>query len=205
MKARVTELEPLSSELQVVRNALEAQAAVTTQARAEAEQHAAKIAELERAAEHAAQERRETLALLDARTAALKAAEAFLTKVDDVPDGEVVQLAQRLNARIAKVAATIAASPSFTFGYSDGAVASASARALTRGEWLGLQLVAALRARGAGTEGPPPMLRAALQAGIVAYAQWLASSWDLDAFEPSGLLQGIYTSMRTQGALPSLL
>ena len=171
-------------------------------AEADAEGNAAKASELQRAADQATKERRDALALLDARTAALKEAEAYLTKVDDIPDAEVIQLVQRLNAQIAKVAETIVSSPAFAFSSSRRAQrvseGASAVEALKRGEWVGPTVLDALRA--SRDDGPPALLKTALQTGIVTYACWLASSWDLDAFEPAGLLPNLYARIRAKGA-----
>ena len=216
LKARLSELETLPAQLRDLRATLEEEMTTATSkwkadeealrtriilAEADAQKAATRATELERTAAKASQERREALALLDARSAALREAESFLTKTDDIPDAEVVHLAERMNAQIAKLAEAVAASPAFAFTWARGTdqEAEGAVSSLKRGEWVGLQLVGKLQA--ASNDGRRAVLKVALQGGIVAYVQWLASSWDFDTLEPGGLLQSLYVQIRARGAI----
>lgn len=167
--------------------------------------------ELATAEERALQNRRELDAmrvkyeqsqeLLQARTAELKAAQAFLTTADKLSNVDVVNLVDALNAEILQISAMVA--DAFTFGpkSGEGTMDSDSAEveeALARAtETVGPRMVQLLMS--SEHHEDPILVQIAFQGGLCAYVQWIISSWYFESPDNEELLRNVYNHVRDSG------
>ncbi len=219
LKARLTQLDCLPQQVKEVQRKLEQEqessnkawelyeGAVAeaqqlrerlTQVEDEAKNNGARASKLEQAHADAERARRSSVDLLEARTNELREAQIFLTKVDDVSDNEVVHIVETLNAQVARIAAAVSRAPQFQFeSRKDAAVVEKAVRRIEHYAWLGPSLVSSLRAADPARNNS--LVQTALQAGMVSYARWLATSWEFGVMDPRGLLEGVYMAIRERG------
>ncbi|KAH9940089.1 uncharacterized protein BXZ73DRAFT_99090 [Epithele typhae] len=206
LRARIDELQDLSAQIQLLQHDLEdantttkasavaadAQRARLQRADAEGAQQRAKIANLERAADRDARERRDVLVLADARERAAAEAEARRTKTQEVEERDVVELVKGLNAHIEAAAAAMAGSRKPGVATMPPTGSAESVRRLERGGWVGEQLLAMLHERG---RGRTDVVKAVLQVGMASFVRWVVMSWDLDACGETSVLEDIYAQV----------
>ncbi|RDX46341.1 hypothetical protein OH76DRAFT_1356279 [Lentinus brumalis] len=216
LKARLTQLDSLPHQVKEVQRKLELEqessnkawelyeGAVAeaqqlrerlTQVEDEAKNSGARASQLEQAHADAERARRSSVDLLEARTNELREAQIFLTKIDDVSDNEVVHIVETLNGQVARIAAAVSRAPQFRFeSRKDAAVVEKAVRRIEHYAWLGPSLVSSLRAADPARNNT--LVQTALQAGMVSYARWLATSWEFGVMDPRGLLEGVYMAIR---------
>ncbi|RPD55190.1 hypothetical protein L226DRAFT_539128 [Lentinus tigrinus ALCF2SS1-7] len=150
--------------------------------------------QLEHALSLAHRQLRDASVLLETRSAELREAQAYLTKVDDVPDREVQRILENLNSRIFQTAAS--ASDAFQGRYrtARGADADQACSELERSSLLSPKLVVAIRS--VNHEGDSVLVQTALQAAMVAYTKWLCATWDFRLEDRQSLLEHIYRLIR---------
>ncbi len=219
LKARLTQLDSLPHQVKEVQRKLELEqessnkawelyeGAVAeaqqlrerlTQVEDEAKNSGARASQLEQAHADAERARRSSVDLLEARTNELREAQIFLTKIDDVSDNEVVHIVETLNGQVARIAAAVSRAPQFRFeSRKDAAVVEKAVRRIEHYAWLGPSLVSSLRAADPARNNT--LVQTALQAGMVSYARWLATSWEFGVMDPRGLLEGVYMAIRERG------
>ncbi|PIL34613.1 hypothetical protein GSI_03392 [Ganoderma sinense ZZ0214-1] len=148
-------------------------------------------------------ERQKTATLLHTRSAELRDAQAYLSKLDDVADAEVLQLVDGINSRIFQTAANIA--NAFQLRYAEQKDAQVSEEAVTRlRAFLGdSYLLVALRF--IHHAGDPLIVQTALQACMVSWSRWLCVTWDFHMGNPPCLLQHVYQSIRRTGTYLQVL
>ena len=169
------------------------------QAELEAKRAGSRAAELQRANTTLEKEKRDTLALLETRTAELKEAQTFLTKADNIADSEVQVIIEHLNSKIFQTAASMSDSPQFRYGSQEHVeIADRAVLSLEKAAWLGPHLLTALRSID-HTEDPV-LVQTALQTCMTTYVRWLATSWDLGLCDSQYLLYNIYSRVRERGA-----
>lgn len=167
---------------------------------AEAELHARRSHEraagLERALAAAQGERRNNSFLLETRTAELREAQAYLTKVDDVTDRDVLRTVENLNSTIFQTAAK--ASDAFQARYlhdQHSVEAEEAGRRLVEGWGLSTRLRAALRSVNHNDDSV--LVQMALQGVMVSYTRRLCTTWN---FGVGRDFENVYEQMRKQGA-----
>lgn len=169
----------------------------------EVKQSEMRVSELEQAHAHSERERRTSIDLLETRTNELRAAQVFL-KNDEITDDEIMHLVDTLNAQVAKTAAAIAPASQFRFeSVKDAASMEKAVRRIEHYSWLSPHLLSLLRTT--DHTRSTTLVQTALQAGMIMYARWLATSWELGVIDPRGLLEGLYFQMRERGTHPNVL
>ena len=155
-------------------------------------------AELEKALAHGQVERRNLTALLETKTAELKEAQTYMSKVDDVSDSEVLQLAKNINAAIFQIAAKVADDCHSTIdATASRPLRDQAAARLEKAVNFGSDLPRILA--GADHTQDNILVQIALQALFAISLRNLASAWPTPVDERISLLQSIYGEMCRQG------
>lgn len=163
----------------------------------EATRKGVRVSELEQAHADSERQRRSSVELLEARTTELREAQVFL-KNDEITDNEVMHLVDTLNGQVAKTAAAVARAPQIHFeSVRDAAALEKAVRRIEHYSWLPPNLLSTIRA--ADHTRSATLVQTALQAGMVMYARWLATTWELGVVDPRGLLEGVYLQIRERG------
>jgi DNA gyrase/topoisomerase IV subunit A len=144
----------------------------------------------------------ETQKLLKARTQELKGAEVFLTKADTHSGADVISMLNALNTEIYQTAAVVAEAFEFeprpTPGPNGHVVDPAMAEVYaSTTEIVGTRMMELLKS--SNHHEDPTLVQIAFQAGMSAYAHWIATSWYFDEPEDDRLLADIYKRLRLQG------
>jgi hypothetical protein len=143
----------------------------------------------------------QTVALLDARTAELKGAQAFLTKADSMSGADVVRMVEGLDAEILQTAAFVA--DHFVVEKRQGMTEEVQAAIDRLVDLLGPKIVDLLgRAEHAND---PTLIQLACQAATTTYARWIIVSWDFDDPNYDNFLKHIYITVQQAGELTSSL
>ena len=137
----------------------------------------------------------QTTALLDTRSAELNDAQAYLSKLDDIADSDVLQLVSGINSRIFQATSNIANAFQPRYDEQKGEQVSEEAAARLRG-LLSDDVLLALRSLHHTDD--PLVVQIALQAATASHSKWLCTTWDFQ-IGPC-LLQHIYRSVRESGA-----
>ncbi|RDX46323.1 hypothetical protein OH76DRAFT_1311921, partial [Lentinus brumalis] len=149
---------------------------------------------LERALAAAQGERRNTSVLLETRTAELREAQAYLTRVDDVTDRDVLRTVENLNSTIFQTAAK--ASDAFQARYhhdQHSVEAEEAGRRLVEGWGLSTRFRAALRSVNHNDDSV--LVQMALQGVMVSYTRRLCTTWN---FGVGRDFENVYEQMRKQ-------
>ncbi len=146
-------------------------------------------------------ELRKTVALLDMRSAELRDAQAYLTRIDDIADAEVLHLVEGMNSRIFQTAASIADAFRSRYGEQKDIRMSQEAAACIRYA-VGDDLFRALRHIDRSEDS---LVQTVLQAAMVSYAKWLCATWDFEATGPEKVLQNVYHFIRRTGTYFELI
>ncbi|KAI0708755.1 hypothetical protein C8T65DRAFT_576154 [Cerioporus squamosus] len=150
--------------------------------------------ELERALAVAKRGQRDTSTLLETRSIELREAQAYLTKIDDVPDREVQRILEQLNSRIFQTAASASDAFQGRYRVRRNADAEQAAERLKSSGLVSPDLVLAIRS--VDHDGDSVLVQTALQAAMVAYTRWLCATWDFYVGSTPSLLQGIYALIK---------
>ncbi|PCH36689.1 hypothetical protein WOLCODRAFT_127533, partial [Wolfiporia cocos MD-104 SS10] len=138
---------------------------------------------------------KETLTLLETRTADLHDAQVYLTKTDYVSDAEVVAMVEQLNAKIFQAASHIADSIDFE-SVVQHSIPQATEKATERATALvGEALVGYLQL--ARHRDDSFCLQLALQAGMVAFSSWIATTWTFVQDKGKVTFDRVYAQMRS--------
>ncbi|KAI0350809.1 hypothetical protein OH77DRAFT_1430635 [Trametes cingulata] len=149
---------------------------------------------MEKALLQAETENKNLKALLETRTAELKEAQTYLSKVDDVTDSEVVRLVDRINSLIFQTAAKIADDFLRFYGArDDSALAEAAAGRLEKSTLVGTQLLQALRTEDHSED--PILVQIALQVVMSTFLYHLASPWFTSFDKQTAFVHSIYAEM----------
>ena len=153
-------------------------------------------AQLQQELRHTKDELRKKVALLDTRSAELRDTQAYLTRLDDVADAEVLQLVGGINSRIFQVAASIADTFESRYGeLEDRRMSHEGARHLEH--LVGGDLLSALSSV---DHAPDPLVvQAVLQAVMVSFTGFLCDKWAFRPSERSSFAQHLYYLMRQTG------
>ena len=159
----------------------------------------AHAAELERALAVAQDERRKTAALLETKGAELREAHAYLNKLDDTTDSEVLALVEKLNSTIFQTAAVIADGFQTRYQSHEGvsSLAEQVCARLERSGLLNVDLGTALRF--ADHSEDSVLVQTTIQAVLASYARWLCATWDFRLGEGASLLHSVYVAIRETG------
>ncbi|KAI0326489.1 hypothetical protein GY45DRAFT_1258928 [Cubamyces sp. BRFM 1775] len=153
--------------------------------------NAAKV-ELEKALAHAQAERRNLNGLLETKTTELKEAQTYMSKVDDVSDSEVFQLAKNINAAIFQIAAKVADDCHSAIGaQASRTLRDQAAARLEKGVGSDLPRILA----SADHTHDNILIQTALQALLASFLSDLASAWPTPVDGRISLLQSIYAEM----------
>ncbi|KAI1793700.1 hypothetical protein LXA43DRAFT_1121938 [Ganoderma leucocontextum] len=153
----------------------------------------ADAAQLSRELQQAKGDLQTKAALLETRSAELSDAQAYLTKLDDVPDTEIVQLVGGINSSIYQAAASIADAFRSRFGGQKNMQVSQEAAASLQG-LLDNDLLRALCSLDHADD--PFVVQTVLQAAMVSYTGRLCATWDFHVGDPPCLLQEVYHVIR---------
>ncbi|KAI8977712.1 hypothetical protein BD414DRAFT_379910, partial [Trametes punicea] len=149
---------------------------------------------LERALSQARTERTNLTALLDTRTAELKEAQTYLSKVDDISDSEVLHLLEHLNSQIFQTAAKIANDLQSSYGtQTNGVVRKEAVGRLEKSTMIGPDLPRFLYI--CEHQRDPILVQIALQALLATYLYYLAAPWSTWIERRLAFLQSIYAEM----------
>ncbi|KAH9940116.1 uncharacterized protein BXZ73DRAFT_43160 [Epithele typhae] len=159
-------------------------------AEAAATQADARSGELQRALTAVRDEHRQTTALLDTRSAELRAAQVFLTRADDVADSDVLRLITTLNSCVFQLAAAVTDAFQSRCGVGQDGVGDACAE-LVEGQMVGQSVVDVLRR--VDHRDDNALVQVALQGVMTTYARWLCSRWDLSGDTD---FEGVYGSIK---------
>ncbi|KAI0708748.1 hypothetical protein C8T65DRAFT_576244 [Cerioporus squamosus] len=150
----------------------------------------------ERAMARAEKKQRDLEALLEVRSKELQEAQAYVSKLDDVADSEVVRIVEPLNGQIFQAAANLSDAPEFHFDDTRkdvAAVGEARVR-LEQASWVGSDLLDIL---GDWSHAQHSVfVQSALQAGLATYAQRVANSWDPSGTIDTTTVAYLYVAMR---------
>ena len=155
------------------------------------------IAELKGNVEILRGERDAARALLETKSAELRDAHTYLSKVDDVSDNEVLDIVAQINSRIFQTAAGIADlfRGRYESRWAAGAVASVGTPLLQSG-LVGHDLYAALLSCDHCDD--TIVVQMALQTVMVSYMKWLCTTWDFQVGS-SCALQQIHDKIKESG------
>ncbi|KAI0738327.1 hypothetical protein C8Q80DRAFT_1063972, partial [Daedaleopsis nitida] len=149
---------------------------------------------LERALALAQQERRNIGTMLETRTSELRDAQAYLTKVSDVTDRDVLGIVESINSRIYQTAATIADGfQSRCHSWQDVRLVDEAGKRLERAGLLSSALVCALR--GVDHREDNVLVQVAIQGVMVTYTRWLCATWDFQV-DTQGVLKQVHQQIR---------
>lgn len=156
-----------------------------------------KVDELERALRSA--EQSGTVSLFETRTAELRDAQTYLTKLDGVADSDVLWLGERLNSNsnIYRTCANIASA--FEREYRKVQEGEAFEQAYQRMASVGLfspEMINALRCF--AHQQDSVLVQAALQMAVVSYTRWVCGTWDF-LQNSSTTLQNSYSRINQSG------
>ncbi|KAI0367125.1 hypothetical protein BV20DRAFT_950927 [Pilatotrama ljubarskyi] len=150
--------------------------------------------ELEKALSQTQTEFRNLKTLLDTRTAELKEAQTYLSKVDDVTDSEVVRLVERINSQIFQTAAKIADDCQGYYGMQkESAIAEAAVSRLEKSSLLAPHLPRTLYTKDHSED--PILVQIALQVALSSFLYHLASPWSTSFEKQTAFLHSIYAEM----------
>ncbi|KAI0824356.1 hypothetical protein BC628DRAFT_1322955 [Trametes gibbosa] len=151
-------------------------------------------AELERALAQVQAEQRNLTQLLDTRTAELKEAQTYLSKVDDVADSEVLALVERINTHVFQTAAKIADDFQQRYGtQADSVVVEEAVSRLEKSATVGAQLPLILCTN--DHRADPILVQIALQAALATVLYHFASPWSTAWDRHTTFLRTIYAEM----------
>ena len=155
-----------------------------------------RINHLQAALSQSRQELQGTVALLDRRSAELRDAQAYLSRPDDVADGEVLALVERINSIIFQTAANIADTFRPRYGeQQDPRVVQEPAERVRN--LFGDDLLHALCSVDHSDEALAVQI--ALQAVMVFYTRWRSDTWDFNVAGHQHVLQDVYRFIRRAG------
>ena len=146
--------------------------------------------------------------LLDSRSRALRAAQTFLTKADQIAGADVIKLVEQLNAEILQTAANMAEAFAIeekkinSEGKEQESDDARLATARTE-EIIGSRLTELLRT--SEHHEDPILVQTAFQTGMAAYAHWMISSWCFESPEDEHMLSEIYARVREAGKYADFL
>ncbi|KAI8977710.1 hypothetical protein BD414DRAFT_495390 [Trametes punicea] len=166
-----------------------------SQMQTELRQACAKISDLEHELAASKNALQNTASLLETRSAELRDAQAFLTKVDDVSDSEVLNLVEQLNSSVFQTSASIA--NAFRAGYGrieEGEGIEQTYATLASSGLVPPDMLSALRCLDHTQDSI--VVQTALQGTITSYTRWLCDTWDFRVGDQPSLLQYIYRRMR---------
>ncbi|OSC99571.1 hypothetical protein PYCCODRAFT_1394822 [Trametes coccinea BRFM310] len=153
------------------------------------------IAELERKLAASQDDLISTRALLQTKSAELRDAQVFLTRVDDASDGEVVNLIGLLNSSIFQTSANIAAKFQPAYGRTENrTMRNRYIEHLRSSQLLSRKLLSSLDCL--DHHQNPIVVQFALQAIMAFVAQRVCFEWILEDCHSSRWLDSIYTRMR---------
>ncbi|KAM5545782.1 hypothetical protein V8D89_000820 [Ganoderma adspersum] len=132
-----------------------------------------------------------TVALLDRRSAELRDAQAYLSRPDDVADGEVLRLVEGINSRVFQAAANIADAFQSRYGEQRDIPQEAVARVQ---HLFGDSLLSTLFS--IDHSGDSLGVQTVLQAIMVFHTRWLCATWDFNVTGRRKVLQNIYHLIR---------
>ncbi|KAI0628247.1 hypothetical protein C8Q77DRAFT_1068330 [Trametes polyzona] len=161
---------------------------------AEEAQARAEAASLRRDLEHLRTKHNETQALLDTRSAELAEAQTFLTKVDGVPDSEVVQLVRNLNAKIFQTANSIVDEFESRERRAPADAVEEALRYLSVSGILPSGLLDTLR--GFDRHRDSTLLQVSLQAALTSFVQRVGNIWDFEDEKHSEFLGHVYKQIK---------
>ncbi|KAI9060754.1 hypothetical protein FKP32DRAFT_1577347 [Trametes sanguinea] len=151
--------------------------------------------ESDKALFRAENERKNLITLLDTRTAELKEAQTYLSKVDDISDSEVLHLVERINSQIYQTAAKIANDYQSSYGEQENnAVRKEAARRLEQSTLVGSDLPRLLVM--SGHQRDSILIQIALQTLFATFLYHLASPWSKSSDRRLPFLQSVYAEMR---------
>ncbi|KAH9940119.1 uncharacterized protein BXZ73DRAFT_43235 [Epithele typhae] len=130
-------------------------------------------------------------ALLDTRTAELQAAQAFLDRVDDVADSDVLRLVSTLNARVYQTAASISEAYQVRCGVSQDDVEDASVM-VSQSDMLSDTVLETLRLT--SRKGDSVLLQTGIESMLVTCAHILCSFWVAPGNQMEHLHEQVYKS-----------
>ncbi|KAI0643477.1 hypothetical protein C8Q79DRAFT_915289 [Trametes meyenii] len=150
--------------------------------------------ELEKAMSQMQTERRNLKTLLDTRTAELKEAQTYLSKVDDVTDSEVLRLVQVINSQIFQMSAQISDDFQTSYGtYKGREPAERTVSRLEKSSCVVPDLPRVLYI--ANHRDDPILVQLALQAVLATILCDIASPWKAVSTQHDTLLQSVYAEM----------
>ncbi|KAI0704723.1 hypothetical protein C8Q76DRAFT_779067 [Earliella scabrosa] len=147
----------------------------------------AHAADLERALAVAQDERRKTAALLETKSAELREAHAYLDRLDDTTDSDVLTIVEKLNSTIFQTAATIADAFQDRYHRKQGVeLAEQACARLEASGLLNADLGMALRFAEHGEDCV--LVQTALQTVIASYGRWVCATWDFGIGDGASVL-----------------
>ncbi|CDO71999.1 hypothetical protein BN946_scf184943.g34 [Trametes cinnabarina] len=150
--------------------------------------------EVDRALTRAENERRDLTALLETRTAELKEAQTYLSKVDDISDSEVLQLVEKINSQIYQAASKIASDLQSSYGLQKKkSIREEAAVRLEQSTLLGPDLPRLLAVH--NHQHDSVLVQIALQTLFATLLCHFASPWFDGANEHAPFLRSIYAEM----------
>ncbi|KAH9847716.1 hypothetical protein C2E23DRAFT_740990 [Lenzites betulinus] len=151
-------------------------------------------AERERALVQMQAERRNLTELLETRTAELKEAQTYLSKVDDVSDSDVLALVERINTQIFQTAAKIADDFQPRYGtQADCAVVEEAVARLEKAGTVNAQLPRILCTN--DHRADPILVQITLQDALATISYHSASPWSPSLDKHTTFLRDIYDEM----------
>ncbi|OSC99573.1 hypothetical protein PYCCODRAFT_1438138 [Trametes coccinea BRFM310] len=152
-------------------------------------------AEGDKALLRAENERKNLIVLLDTRTAELKEAQTYLSKVDDVSDSDVLHLVESINSHVYQTAAKIANDFQSSYGAQENTVArQEAAQRLEESTLVGSDLPSLLVA--SNHQRDSILVQIALQTLFTTLLFHLSSPWSKIFDKRLPFLQSIYAEMR---------
>jgi len=144
----------------------------------------------------------QTVELLEARTAELAGAQAFLNKADQLPGAEVIAMVEALNSEIMQTAAFLAESFEFEEKSKEGDIDIEEDEEreeyeecyLRATEVVGSRMVELLKS--ANHKQDPVIVQMAFQSGMSEYSRWMTSCWYFEHPDDEEWLTDIYDGIR---------
>ena len=158
-----------------------------------------RTADFERAIARATKKHGDLEGLLEARSKELQEAQAYVTKLDEVADSEVVGIVEPLNGQIFQAAASLTDVEEFHFDNpcKDSATVAGAKSRLATSSWVGSELLDVL---GDWSHVEHSVfVQLAIQAGLATYARQVANSWDPTNTRDTTILESLYALIRERG------
>ncbi|KAI0824347.1 hypothetical protein BC628DRAFT_1420092 [Trametes gibbosa] len=189
------EIEGRRDELKTSREQVDGLTKRVAQLEDEARTARVQVLQLQSTKQKLQDEKRSVLALLNTKSAELREAQTFLTKVDAVSDSEVLQLVERLNATIFQTCASVA--DAFEYSkYDDASGREASQRAFQKLLAWGLLAPDVMNALCCFDHAQDSVLvQTALQCLTVIFVRWLCNTWDF-CTENNFTLEAVYAQIK---------